>query len=977
MIMPCEIIGVGSSGLRIIEKFRALLLTVFQDYVPESIVKCIILETHQGELEDFQLERDEGNISKVDISIGAREGISTPGNLEDILKRRMGELEWFKAIGGWDSLNERRAVNIEGAGAIRPSGEFSLLMHWQKVETEVDWILNAQIIQNAEEKIKEYAQERSLPIEEQYVNSNLRKKIYVVGTLCGGTNSGIFLDLAYLIREKQNLGFDENICGIFLLPYRGYAGPLHNANVYGACRELEWVSEQGYISRWGNGRIRSFPQTLPYSPVYLISSQSQEEELKDTYDKAALRLFLGVMGMEDDLGGIQVSGSGHIEKKKYLWTFDIAGVAYPKYELVEAAACSAGEELCERMLRAENLPNAYEDGRKDLRNRVQQEVFQHCLNDLRYGDRTLNSHILVGEDSLATRFLRGIIPKESVKSEFERCEQIIRSDDRNITDRLVESLQSDVKSAFQRTGSMIHARAHLQGILNEIENLNKFWNETRDIANYNSTLEQIKPEGLISRSKRTREKCQELADTCIIRALEGGTIPLSPTTIWSQVQTDLREQLKIDGRLQNIEAASTWLNERRVSITGYLKPRDLETIRKVDRNGNRIETDEQINDEITRFKRNVRMNLENAWELTGKQNLASDIKGRFFNQIFRSDMFRSDTHIAESATDRIVDLIEPFAREAQNDRELIKPGVQFMSDLQDQAGFANYLIGDNQVTGNVNIQFNDPRNGRKEYPFLDDLFVCYVEKANFNFDDLAIWEQIEEAFRNSQTKATHLTFPVNDERTLQKYLDDLEIKFNREKEPPDPRPIKDILDDENFQKNMRVFVEGFCCVLRPPLGGGELDIADIKNELLMHSDWLKVKYKGNEGVSFSVIPAGHSIKEFHLADEASFDSLFSEENLTEDELGEKHPYLKEVTSKLQEGTQTLGGGDELIKQFSGEPSDPDSVERAENIQSYLHEKYRMTINQVSDEIFGGNGFLVQLDKVVEFWRKEEAYYETR
>lgn len=48
MISPIEIIGVGSSGLRIVERFCQLLYTVFHENIPKEILRCVVFETEEG-----------------------------------------------------------------------------------------------------------------------------------------------------------------------------------------------------------------------------------------------------------------------------------------------------------------------------------------------------------------------------------------------------------------------------------------------------------------------------------------------------------------------------------------------------------------------------------------------------------------------------------------------------------------------------------------------------------------------------------------------------------------------------------------------------------------------------------------------------------------------------------------------------------------------------------------------------------------
>jgi hypothetical protein len=105
--------------------------------------------------------------------------------------------------------------------------------------------------------------------------------VYVVGTLCGGTGSGGFIDLGYLLQE---MGF-PTATGIFTLPANKENNQRFVANSVSALVELNHFSDDRnrYQVRWPApfSRSKTFsPGQTPYHHTYLMQS---EETGPDAY----------------------------------------------------------------------------------------------------------------------------------------------------------------------------------------------------------------------------------------------------------------------------------------------------------------------------------------------------------------------------------------------------------------------------------------------------------------------------------------------------------------------------------------------------------------------------------------------------------------------------------------------------------------------------------------------------------------------
>jgi hypothetical protein len=189
-----------------------------------------------------------------------------------------------------DWLPEQLDVGIlhdaSGAGGIRPVGRFALFASLQEVWGRLNSALRD--ILAIEQQLRTTLRDQAEQVEVTVHYSEPR--IYIIGSLCGGTGSSIFLDIAVLVRHRlHQIAPDAkpSIVGVFFLP-SVFANepnlrskptflPILQANGYAALKELEHfcdgkaLQNQPFIFRYPHQEIGDVTVNAPvYDEAFVV-----------------------------------------------------------------------------------------------------------------------------------------------------------------------------------------------------------------------------------------------------------------------------------------------------------------------------------------------------------------------------------------------------------------------------------------------------------------------------------------------------------------------------------------------------------------------------------------------------------------------------------------------------------------------------------------------------------------------------------
>ena len=298
------------------------------------------------------------------------------------------------------------ALNFKaGAGNIRMAGRMCLWENWNVMQATVlkahAAIIAPATIKEANNILSHHCQTKGLSNDNATVGGNIH--IYLVGSLCGGTCSGMMIDMAYFCRNLI-AGKDGNeVRGIFTMHDKDIAAnaaaitAVHAANCYGGLWELNYYnhSETSYDVTFPNNLKASEPDKNPFDDTMLVSRSSVDSTYKfvdqhGNFDEDGLNLMVALhlfaetagdtFGLKKAIGidGKALPGYGNLKVGKNnkntvmsrsLASFGLTAVWYPKYRIASASAALANQRLCEKWIAA-NSPeiNIVNDTKQEWRN---------------------------------------------------------------------------------------------------------------------------------------------------------------------------------------------------------------------------------------------------------------------------------------------------------------------------------------------------------------------------------------------------------------------------------------------------------------------------------------------------------------------------------------------------------------------------------------------------------------------------------
>ncbi|MEZ4640437.1 MAG: tubulin-like doman-containing protein [Caldilineaceae bacterium] len=258
-IYPTLVVGVGGMGTNTVRAVKRRLRKVWGGDTLPGMVQLLALDTEPlvNRLDQEPLYADEfAYMGKFDAT-----------RLVDNLDNHPEIARW------WNYPSIPLGYIHNGAKQLRPIGRLSFFRNYVTFKR----LLETKYAALDKIRDMEMAQNRGFPVMGNY------QLVYVVGSLCGGTGSGMFMDVAHRVRALVRS--NARVVGIFYLPdviEEEITSDLQRrrikANAYAALKELNYFQETQKFQELYPSEQRPLPDA-PYAPfdfIFLVGRTNRE-----------------------------------------------------------------------------------------------------------------------------------------------------------------------------------------------------------------------------------------------------------------------------------------------------------------------------------------------------------------------------------------------------------------------------------------------------------------------------------------------------------------------------------------------------------------------------------------------------------------------------------------------------------------------------------------------------------------------------
>ena len=264
---PTVIIGLGGTGKEVLLKIRRMIVETYGSLDNLPIAAFLHIDTEQN-----AKATEQQVVLKQDISLRPVEQVwAKVENAKAILNNLSAYpylSEWFPPqLKGTDSI-------LAGAGQVRALGKFAFTVNYAQIKAA---------FQDAKRRILGH---EKFMLDRWKVELDKGVNIFVISSFSGGTGSGMFLDLAYNVRDWVPASEIPQTSAYMLLPgaFSGL-GDRVVANAYAALSELNHYSRsdtrfEAQYSTSGSDRISpNSGRDTPFSFCYLVGNSNDKVTL--------------------------------------------------------------------------------------------------------------------------------------------------------------------------------------------------------------------------------------------------------------------------------------------------------------------------------------------------------------------------------------------------------------------------------------------------------------------------------------------------------------------------------------------------------------------------------------------------------------------------------------------------------------------------------------------------------------------------
>lgn len=459
--MKTLIVGIGTTGLSILEELEALYYTSYADprgdgqgkFPPN--VKLVAIDTDRREATGPATESSEVRVVNI-----AYENIQ--GTVHD-LQQHMQDRKplWLQECERMGDAGLSRIAQRTTAGAahVRAAGRLSL---WSRFAGPAGV---SQLIQQALNDLTDPSGAPEL-------------HVYVVGSLVGGTGSSLFVDLGFLVRKQAGAQL-TGLWGIALIPVGDVdatqsSGRAKLGNSFATLRELQFYLDllgggREEDSRWPDMTERRAGQA-PYDFIFLVGGATLGLRFETVKELVALRLLLGIIA---EIGGripAETQKGGRFAISHRFATFGLGGFYHPRREIAEATSCLLGLAAIRQLRRDPNPEEVYRKTVAALGARAKEYVAD--LDRLNGGSAQASLEREIVDVPDLDRFLRDVETRFSSGGTYFK---VVDGNTSRVLGRINDHLQEFARRLVSETNNLAVARVALEKVPEATDALYAHW----------------------------------------------------------------------------------------------------------------------------------------------------------------------------------------------------------------------------------------------------------------------------------------------------------------------------------------------------------------------------------------------------------------------------------------------------------------------------------------------------------------------
>ncbi len=349
LLFPTLVIGLGQVGGSVLQRLRESVQEQFGrvDLLPS--LRLLLLDTDPETVHGVSGGKSSLGFAPSDVLLAR---LNRPSHY---LRSREGRTR----IDTWFNLKMLyRIPRTPVTTGVRALGRLAFFDNYRLISARLKQELEAC---TNPEALTQTQQQTGLPIRGK------QPRVYVISSLAGGTGSGMFLDLAYVLRALfRGLGYERpEMVGLFLLPEvdRQHTRALTLGNAFAALTELSYFSTAGnrFAARYDEREPALVDSAAPYDRCLLLPMVERGEVAarREVIGLAADFLYRNlVTPLGRHLDGCRARSTGPLESAEGLrcQTFGMYRLSWPRRFLLQRVGRRLCQQLVQRWMTKDSSP---------------------------------------------------------------------------------------------------------------------------------------------------------------------------------------------------------------------------------------------------------------------------------------------------------------------------------------------------------------------------------------------------------------------------------------------------------------------------------------------------------------------------------------------------------------------------------------------------------------------------------------------